>query len=267
MISKLTIEYDGTGFAGWARQPQERTVQEELERVAAHDPRRAGHDGQPLKLDGRRAHRSGRARLGAGRELPPRGARPGCGSTDCFPRTSRCSPASPLPRASTPAATRSAGPTATACSPGGRAACSSAAARSGGPGRSTASCSTRCAAALVGRHDFTAFTPTETEHSRFRRRCRSRRVASPDGELLEFWIEADRFLRHMNRVLVGTMLDVAPACSASSSSASCSTAGRARRPGAPPPRTGWRSRRSAMRRRSTVRRSLRSIPSVRRHGG
>ena len=29
-----------------------------------------------------------------------------------------------------------------------------------------------------------------------------------DGELLELWIEADRFLRHMNRVLVGTMLDV-----------------------------------------------------------
>jgi tRNA pseudouridine38-40 synthase len=27
--------------------------------------------------------------------------------------------------------------------------------------------------------------------------------------LLEFWIEADMFLRHMNRVLVGTMLDVA----------------------------------------------------------
>jgi len=29
------------------------------------------------------------------------------------------------------------------------------------------------------------------------------------GELLEFWIEADMFLRHMNRVLVGTMLEVA----------------------------------------------------------
>ena len=27
--------------------------------------------------------------------------------------------------------------------------------------------------------------------------------------MLEFWIEADKFLRHMNRVLVGTMLDVA----------------------------------------------------------
>ncbi len=30
-----------------------------------------------------------------------------------------------------------------------------------------------------------------------------------DHGLLEFWIEADTFMRHMNRVLVGTMLDVA----------------------------------------------------------
>jgi tRNA pseudouridine38-40 synthase len=28
------------------------------------------------------------------------------------------------------------------------------------------------------------------------------------GEVLEFWIEADTFMRHMNRILVGTMLDV-----------------------------------------------------------
>jgi tRNA pseudouridine38-40 synthase len=26
--------------------------------------------------------------------------------------------------------------------------------------------------------------------------------------VLEFWIEADAFMRHMNRVLVGTMLEV-----------------------------------------------------------
>ncbi len=72
-----------------------------------------------------------------------------------------------------------------------------------------------CAAALVGRHDFTAFTPTQTEHSRFERdvaqaEWRSHRLAEPfPGELLEFWIEADAFMRHMVRVLVGTMLEVA----------------------------------------------------------
>jgi tRNA pseudouridine38-40 synthase len=65
-----------------------------------------------------------------------------------------------------------------------------------------------CAAALIGRHDFTAFTPTETEHVRF-----DRIVLSAEwfrrGDTLEFWITADAFMRHMNRVLVGTMLEVA----------------------------------------------------------
>lgn len=35
--------------------------------------------------------------------------------------------------------------------------------------------------------------------------------AEGPGDLLEFWIEADTFMRHMNRVLVGTMLEVAAA--------------------------------------------------------
>lgn len=84
-----------------------------------------------------------------------------------------------------------------------------------------------CAAALPGRHDFTAFTPTETDHVRFERdvlaaQWRAGRSLSPcegepcegegeraEGELLELWITADAFMRHMNRVLVGTMLEVA----------------------------------------------------------
>lgn len=64
-----------------------------------------------------------------------------------------------------------------------------------------------CAAALLGVHDFTAFTPTETDHVRFERsvmRAQWRR----SGDIFEFWIEADTFMRHMNRVLVGTMLEV-----------------------------------------------------------
>ena len=32
-VTKLTIEYDGADFAGWARQPDKRTVQGELERA------------------------------------------------------------------------------------------------------------------------------------------------------------------------------------------------------------------------------------------
>jgi tRNA pseudouridine38-40 synthase len=69
-----------------------------------------------------------------------------------------------------------------------------------------------CVAALVGEHDFTAFTPTETEHVRFSRRVLAafwRRTPAGDPDILEFWIEADAFMRHMNRVLVGTMLEVA----------------------------------------------------------
>lgn len=59
-----------------------------------------------------------------------------------------------------------------------------------------------CAAALVGEHDFRAFTPTETRHRHFRRTVRR---AAWDGD--DLVIEADAFLRGMIRVLVGTMLE------------------------------------------------------------
>jgi tRNA pseudouridine38-40 synthase len=65
-----------------------------------------------------------------------------------------------------------------------------------------------CAAALRGTHDFTAFTPTVTDHVRFERDVLDARWER-DGDLLAFWIRADTFMRHMNRVLVGTMLEVA----------------------------------------------------------
>ena len=64
-----------------------------------------------------------------------------------------------------------------------------------------------CADALVGTHDFTAFTPTETDHVRFDRDV-LRAEWSRDGDILSFEIEADAFMRHMVRVLVGTMLEV-----------------------------------------------------------
>jgi tRNA pseudouridine38-40 synthase len=64
------------------------------------------------------------------------------------------------------------------------------------------------AAALRGTHDFTAFTPSQTEHVRFERVVMDARWEE-HGDILEFWIEADAFMRHMNRVLVATMLEVA----------------------------------------------------------
>ncbi|HET7171705.1 MAG TPA: tRNA pseudouridine(38-40) synthase TruA [Gaiellales bacterium] len=63
-----------------------------------------------------------------------------------------------------------------------------------------------CAAAVVGTHDFTAFTPTETEHVHFDRTVLAAEWRR-DGDRLELRITADAFLRHMVRVLVGTMLE------------------------------------------------------------
>ena len=67
----------------------------------------------------------------------------------------------------------------------------------------------RCAAALEGRHDFSAFTPAQTEHVRFERDVMRAEWREEPGEVLAFWIEADTFMRHMVRTLVGTMLAVA----------------------------------------------------------
>ena len=69
MVTKLTIEYDGAGFAGWARQPGLRTVQEELERALRTVLGETATDGRAAEADRRRAHRPRRARVGAGRQL------------------------------------------------------------------------------------------------------------------------------------------------------------------------------------------------------
>jgi tRNA pseudouridine38-40 synthase len=70
-----------------------------------------------------------------------------------------------------------------------------------------------CADALIGTHDFTAFTPTQTEHVRFERdilraEWHEKAAVLGHGRVLELWIEADAFMRNMVRVLVGTMLEV-----------------------------------------------------------
>jgi tRNA pseudouridine38-40 synthase len=64
-----------------------------------------------------------------------------------------------------------------------------------------------CAAALPGRHDFTAFTPTDTDHVRFERHVMRAEWIDESEHVLAFVIEADTFMRNMVRVLVGTMLE------------------------------------------------------------
>jgi tRNA pseudouridine38-40 synthase len=65
-----------------------------------------------------------------------------------------------------------------------------------------------CAESLPGRHDFTAFTPTQTDHVHFHREV-LKAAWSTQGDILAFKITADAFMRNMVRILVGTMLEVA----------------------------------------------------------
>jgi tRNA pseudouridine38-40 synthase len=202
LVTKLTLEYDGTHFAGWARQPGERSVEEVLERaletvlreplkvtVAGRTDRGVHAWGQvvsyeheavdPLRLNG--LLDDDIAVLAA--EPMPDGfnaRRDAISRTYCYRVLSRRA-RSPFER--------------------GRA--------FWWPGELDREALARCAAAVLGKHDFTAFTPTETEHTRFDRVVRRAEWRAQAGDLLEFWIEADTFMRHMNRILVGTMLDVA----------------------------------------------------------
>jgi tRNA pseudouridine38-40 synthase len=207
MVSKLTIEYDGTDFSGWARQPGERTVQEELERALRTVLGESDSAGEPLKLvvagrTDRGVHAWGQVASYKHEALDPlrlNGLLP-----DDLSVLS-CEPAPEGFDARRDATSR------TYCYRVLARRARSAFERRRvfwWPGRLERAALEECAQALLGRHDFTAFTPTETLHSRFVRDV-ARAEWLGDGELLEFWIEADTFLRHMNRALVGTMLDVA----------------------------------------------------------
>jgi tRNA pseudouridine38-40 synthase len=207
MITKLTIEYDGAGFAGWARQPGERTVQEELERALRTVLGERDVDGDPLKLrvagrTDRGVHAWGQVASYAHEAVDPLRLN---GLLDGDVAVLAAEPAPPGFDARRDALSR------TYCYRvlARRARSVLERGRSfwwtGGLDRALLA---QCAGELSGRHDFTAFTPRETEHSWFT--CDVRRAEwVAHGDLLEFWIEADMFLRHMNRALVGTMLEVA----------------------------------------------------------
>jgi tRNA pseudouridine38-40 synthase len=67
-----------------------------------------------------------------------------------------------------------------------------------------------CADLLIGDHDFRAFTPSVTQHQVFRRQVREA-AWFERGDALELEITAGSFLRHMVRTLVGTMLELGSA--------------------------------------------------------
>ena len=207
MVTKLTIEYDGTGFAGWARQPDKRTVQEVLERALRTVLGESGHDGRPLSLTvaGRTdagVHAWGQVASYAHEAVDPLRLN---GLLDHDVAVLAAEPAPKGFNARRDATSR------TYCYRVLARRTRSAFERRRAfwwTGALDRAALEQCASALLGTHDFTAFTPTETEHSYFACTVTSAEWRG-DSELLEFWIEADMFLRHMNRVLVGTMLDVA----------------------------------------------------------
>ena len=66
-----------------------------------------------------------------------------------------------------------------------------------------------CADILIGEHDFRAFTPNVTQHKSFVREIREA-AWFERGDAVELEITANGFLRHMVRTLVGTMFERPP---------------------------------------------------------
>jgi tRNA pseudouridine38-40 synthase len=204
---KLTLEYDGTGFRGWAAQPGLRTVEAELRAaldsvfpswnglaVAGRTDAGVHALGQVVSIDVESGAPPARAAeaLNAvladdvavldGAEAPPdfharHSARARSYRYRIFRR-----------RAPSPFEARRAW---------------------WNPRPLDRAALDESAALLVGEHDFRAFTPAETQHEVFTREILEA-LWVDCGELLEFEITADSFLRHMVRTLVGTMLELPP---------------------------------------------------------
>jgi len=205
----LDIAYNGAGFAGWAAQPGERTVQGELEAALARVL------GNPMQLTV-----AGRTDAGVH----------AWGQVASFPYERE--PPEELARALNSLTARDL--VVMSASPAGefdarrdarsRTYCYRVLAErtpnpfEAGvalhwPHRVDEGLLAACAEALIGTHDFTAFTPTQTEHVRFERdllraEWHEKPAVLGPGRVLELWIEADAFMRNMVRVLVGTMLEV-----------------------------------------------------------
>jgi len=201
-VSRLEIEYDGTDFVGWARQPGLRTVQDQIERALCIALRR---DAVALTVAGRTdagVHASGQV---ASYEGPPAPVRTlnALLPYDVAVRQSVAAPPGFNARLhATSRAYRYRLLTREARSPFERRRALH------WPHRCDPEALDACAAMLLGAHDFTAFTPTQTEHVHFVREVVAARWRR-EGEELWFEIEADAFMRNMIRVLVGTMLEVA----------------------------------------------------------
>jgi tRNA pseudouridine38-40 synthase len=204
---RLTLEYDGTGFRGWARQPGERTVEGVLREaldtvfpsweglaVAGRTDAGVHATGQVASLDAQGGPPAERAAEALNAALPDDVAVLAAeeAADDFHARFSAVSRSYRYRvlarRTPSPLEARRA---------------------LWWPRSVEDEALSAAAAAIHGEHDFRAFTPTETQHEVF-----VRNVAAAgwerDGDRLDFTITADSFLRHMVRTLVGTMLELGP---------------------------------------------------------
>jgi tRNA pseudouridine38-40 synthase len=205
---RLTLEYDGTGFGGWARQPDRRTVEGVLREaldavfpqwdglaVAGRTDAGVHATGQVASVDVSGGPPAGRAAEALNGVLP----------SDVSVLAVNEAPAGFHARFS-------------ARSRSYRYRVLNRRARSALEARRALwwprplddDALARAAALLAGEHDFRAFTPADTQHEAFRRSVLAA-TWERDGERLDFTITADSFLRHMVRTLVGTMLERADA--------------------------------------------------------
>jgi len=201
---KLTLEYDGTGFRGWARQPGQRTVEGVLRdaldavfprwdalAVAGRTDAGVHATGQVASVDVDGGPPAERAAEALNAVLPDDvavlAAEKAAGDFHArFSAVSRSYRYRVLARRTpSPLEARRA---------------------LWWPRPFDVDTLSAAAAFLVGEHDFTAFTPTDTQHEVFRRNVLAA-AWEREGDRLDFTITADSLLRHMVRTLVGTMLE------------------------------------------------------------
>lgn len=202
---RLDIEYDGGGFKGWAKQRGLRTVQGELEAALATVLR------EPIELTvaGRTdagVHAKGQvASFETSAAVPTDLARRINGLCNADVKLTLASPAADGFDARGDARSRTYRYRILA-----RSASSPFEERRAlwWPHRMDQEALTACAVALIGTHDFTAFTPTQTDHVHFDRKVFGAEW-SQEGDIVSFEVTADAFMRNMVRVLVGTQLEVA----------------------------------------------------------
>ncbi|HEX6753607.1 MAG TPA: tRNA pseudouridine(38-40) synthase TruA [Solirubrobacterales bacterium] len=202
---RLDIEYDGSSFSGWAKQPGLRTVQGELEAALATVLR----EGVELTVAGRTdtgVHAVGQvASFETTAEVPANLARRlnGLGPRDIA--VTAAAPTADGFDARRDAVSRTYRYRVLARS-------SSSPFEQGRalwwPHKMDRTALDSCTTPLIGTHDFTAFTPTQTDHVRFERDILAANWTT-DGDIVSFHITADAFMRNMVRVLVGTQLEVA----------------------------------------------------------